>query len=112
MKLTRFEYDVIFAILSNELPKFVGLIQKVNVVSREYTGVGMYINLFTASDGVSGYSKTLGTSFYANIEGIEHGIGAILYIDDGLLTMLELSCHGPESFPKTIQTYSIENTDV
>lgn len=111
MKLSRFECDVIFTILSNELPKLIGLIQKVNVVSREYTGVGMFINLSTESDSVSGYSKTLGTSFYANIEGIEHGIGAMLDIDDGLLTVLELFCHGPEIFPKIIQTYSIEDPD-
>ncbi len=67
----------------------------------------MYVNFLPSKALKNGKTHKLGQKFYADIEGVKHGVGAVLYVDNGTLTTIELYCYGPDVFPKSVTNYSI-----
>jgi hypothetical protein len=54
----------------------------------------------------AGGSLTLGRRFYADIEGMESGVGFILYVDRGFISELEIFSHGSETIPDQIVSFN------
>lgn len=108
---SEFERAAIEHILKDDAPEYKEHLRYLLVDKRENTGVGIYVNfkyienplLFSSED------RTLGTSVYAEIEGLESGAGFMLYIDEGRITMLESFCHGYEAWPAHISRFKIQN---
>lgn len=78
-------------------------LEKANVSSREMTGVGFYTNFAVASEVErvpTGPSFKLG-DVNGVADNLQHGVGFLLYIKDGLLDMLEAYTYG-EPWPQEV----------
>ena len=66
--------------------------------SRENTGGGFFVDLEVPLDveDVIGEKGPFGKSVYIGIEGLEYGLGAILFVKDGRLSLLEGYAVGAE----------------
>ncbi|TPG21058.1 hypothetical protein EAH87_06925 [Sphingomonas koreensis] len=83
-------------------------ISSAKVQSRENTGGGFFVDLEVHLDieGVIGDKGPFGKSVYIGVEGLEYGLGAILFVKDGRLSLLEGYAVGAED------TSSVDFTDV
>ena len=108
---TEFEQAVIEHIIKKEAPKYSGHIKSLLVDRREYTGVGSFLYLkYAEKPSLSEFeNKSIGQDTYADIEGLKNGAGFILYIDEGLISMLESFSHGPERWPEYIANFKIKD---
>lgn len=93
--LSQFERDVMATILAPEHPVMNALrrqLERCRVASRETTGVGFFTTLDIPTDvepaPVKPGRMDLG-DVTATIEGLEHGAGFVLFVQDGLLDILE-----------------------
>jgi hypothetical protein len=60
------------------------------LVSREYTGVGFYTTLRVPKElALEGHPHLTAADVHADIEGLEHGAGFVLFVIDGLMETLE-----------------------
>src|SRR3990170_7716804 len=94
-ELSSLERDVIATILAPDHPVMNALrrqFDRCHVASRETTGVGFFTALEIAPDVVPAPVKCgsmdLG-DVTATIEGLEHGVGFVLFAQDGVLDVLE-----------------------
>lgn len=72
------------------------------VSRREFTGVGFFTE-FSCSPSVARLQAPMRARFgdvLAEVEGLEHGAGFVLFIDDGLVTMLEGYSTANEPWPE------------
>jgi len=68
------------------------------VAERENSGAGFFTTISVADDVARVSSpKVLGYETQARIAGLEHGLGFVLFMDDGRLHLLEGFAWGPES---------------
>lgn len=95
LELTGLEAAVLHKmLLTGEHPALVELHQQLlqaTVKSREYSGVGFFTD-FEWSNGavpIAGLGTTHFSDVHGELEGLEHGAGFILFVDDGIATMLE-----------------------
>lgn len=108
--LTPLERDVIATILRPVDPVMDALRAQLAVCrtkSREFTGVGFYTQIVVphALAVVSIDRLTLG-DVHAEIDGVEHGAGFVLWIDSGMLDTLEgFTYDGP--WPHRINSYKV-----
>lgn len=112
MKLSGFEDAALRYILTKEAPSLLCHMDNLSVSSREYTGVGVYINIEYIEIPASRFEvgkATLGSGVFAVIGESNTDVGFLLYIDDGLISMLEIFCHGNEDFPSNIEKYEFGN---
>ncbi len=93
--LSLLERDVIAAILAPDHPVMNALrrqVERCQVASRQMTGVGFITELDVATDAAPAPVKPgrmdLG-DVTATIEGLEHGAGFVLFVQDGVLDVLE-----------------------
>ena len=93
--LSALERDVIATILSPDHPVMNALrrqFERCQVASREITGVGFFTNLSVPTDVEPAPVKPgrldLG-DVTATIEGLENGAGFVLFVQDGVLDVLE-----------------------
>lgn len=92
--LNEIEGAVLDKLLAGEVPALQVLRsqrQQLRVTKREVTGVGFYTEFGHPPDSVRLRAPTrvcLG-DVLADMQGIEHGAGFVLFIEDGLITMLE-----------------------
>jgi hypothetical protein len=108
--LTKLERAVLEKLLAGDLPALVALRSQVRssrIVERRMTGVGFFTTFAVPPEvpRVQG-SFQLG-DVSAEIEGLSGGAGFILWVNDGVLDMLEgYTIEGP--WPEEIREFSLE----
>ena len=104
------EAAVLDKMLAGEHPVLTALraqLARATVRSRELTGVGFFTEFALAPDAVSAPVRTLRFGdIQAEVSGLKHGAGFVIFVDDGLLTMLEGYSYG-EPWPEKIDEFSI-----
>ncbi len=96
-ELSPLERDVIAMILSPDHPVLSALrrqFERCHVASRQITGVGFFTNLDVETDAspapvMPGSTRLCLGDVTATIEGLEHGAGFVLFVQDGVLDVLE-----------------------
>ena len=81
--------------MASELQRQLG---RAKVTKRENTGGGFFTDI-AVPEGEPRLkcSNVLGYATHARVEGLEHGLGFVLFIKDGNLNLLEGFAWGPES---------------
>lgn len=102
--LNKLEAAVLDKLLAGEEPELACLREqrrRLHVTKREYTGVGFFTEFGHPADAVQlPTSKSIRFGdVLAEMEGLKHGAGFLLYIDNGMITMLEGYSHASESWP-------------
>lgn len=91
--LSDFERAVLDKLLAGEHPALVTLREQARgarVVSREYTGVGFFITFDLAPDAPRlRQDKFHFGDVNAQVDGLEHGAGFVLFVQGGALSLLE-----------------------
>lgn len=72
-------------------------LEKASVTSRENTGGGFFTAIMVPDDAPQVSADVLGYETHAHVDGIEHGLGFVLFMEDGKLHLLEAYACGPES---------------
>lgn len=123
MELTPLERAVIDALLSRQEPGYDELrmqFQTCRVASREMTGVGFYTALQVdaatppAPADVGdplGQGREFPDDVYAEIDGLEHGAGFLLWLDAGRLRTLEGFSHA-EPWPNEVLEFDAKLTPI
>ncbi len=102
--INELEAAVLDKLLTGDLPALATLRiqrQRMQVAKREYTGVGFFIE-FEHPDDVVRLATSKSIRFgdvVAELDGLEHGAGFLLFIDNGLITMLEGYTNTNEAWP-------------
>ena len=102
--LNELEAAVLDKLLTGDLPALACLRaqrQRMHVTKRESTGVG-YFTEFGHPDDVVKLAPSKSIRFgdvLAELDGLEHGAGFLLFIDNGLITMLEGYTNANEAWP-------------
>lgn len=111
--LTDLEQAVLDKLLAGDHPVLATLRQQstqARLAKREYTGVGFYCDLEVSSD-----APTVQGDFYlgdvcAELNGLAHGAGFVLYIRGGRLNMLEGYTYD-EQWPDRIRGFSLRYSE-
>ena len=108
------EAAVLEKLLDGDHPILVGLraqLAGLVVTKREYSGVGFFTTLAVnaAARPISVSSLRFG-DVEATIAGLQHGAGFLVFVEEGMLTMLEGYCYG-ESWPAEIRELSLRYWD-
>jgi hypothetical protein len=96
-KLEKAALDAIFA----ETPELAPILEQqfdmAAVTNRENTGGGFFTTIEVREDAprVNG-PRVLGCETHARVEGLTHGLGFVLFMEDGRLHLLEGYAVGPE----------------
>ena len=98
---TELELAVLRSIFSETPDLTEGLEQQLasaQVTVRENSGGGFFTDIAVPDDvpAVSS-SKVLGYETHARVDGLEHGVGFVLFMENGRLHLLEGYAHGPEN---------------
>jgi hypothetical protein len=81
------------------------------VKGRQHTGVGFFTDFSPAKDAVPAPVRKLRFGdVQATIDGLQHGADFVLFVDDGLLTMLEGFSYD-EPWPAEIVGFSVSYSD-
>jgi len=79
------------------------------VSTRDYSEVGLFTNFAIPSDAP--VRRDLGNAELdgvgAEIPGLEHGAGFILFVRDGVISFLEGYTYGDAKFPETITDFRV-----
>ena len=67
------------------------------VADFENTGAGFFSTIDVANDAPRLGEKSPLDGAYANVEGIEHGMGFVVFLKDGRVSLIEGYCHGDVS---------------
>lgn len=109
--LEQLENDVLQLLLKGEeatLETLRSQLHSAERVHREKTGCGFFLHFNVAADAPrlpNRVSLRFG-DVSAELEGLRHGAGFVLFIDDGLLTMLEGFTYD-EQWPASIRSYKL-----
>ena len=109
--LTVLEREVLEKLLTgdnSQLEILRNQLTNATVSSREFTGVGFFANFHVPPDMVRLSNRkrlTIG-DIAANIEGLKHGAGFLLFIDDGVLEFLEGFTYD-ETWPEKIENFKL-----
>lgn len=108
----QFERDVMMYI-AKETPEYEAKIlaqyEKCSVIGREFTGHGFFAN-FEVTDKSNSLTEDVPThlgNLTIAFPGVEVGAGFVLYIENGLITMLEGYIYGDDSWPEKITEYRV-----
>jgi hypothetical protein len=73
-------------------------LERSTVTKRENTGSGFFTNIAVSEDAPRvECPRVLGYATHARVEGLEHGLGFVLFMEDGKLHLLEGYAWGPEN---------------
>lgn len=107
----KFEKELVNKLLQGE-DKVLSVLRKqyemASVKSREFTGVGFFTN-FLIDPEAPVLNPPISFQFgdvAADFEGLENGVGFVLFIKNGLISLLEGYCFD-ENFPKDITSYKL-----
>lgn len=88
----------IFAETPDLAPALEQQLAVATVVKRENSGGGFFTTISVDGDAPRvSVSDVLGFETQARVNGLEHGLGFVLFTKDGLMQMLEGFAWGPES---------------
>ena len=83
------------------------------MAGRELTGVGFFTNLAVPASAPRarlGANEIRLSGVLAEMDGLEHGAGFVLYVDHGVLEMLEGYCYD-EPWPEHTGAFSLSYFD-
>lgn len=115
-RLSRLEHEVLQMFLASDDPRSAVLRQQLRlttVARRELTGVGFFTYLAvpaTAPRAPLGADEVRLTGVLAEMDGLEHGAGFVLYVDGSVLHMLEGYCYD-EPWPQATGAFSLSYFD-
>ena len=73
-------------------------LDRATVTKRENTGGGFFTDIAVPEDAQRAECpRVLGYATHARVEGLEYGLGFVLFMEDGKLHLLEGFAWGPES---------------
>jgi len=112
MQLTTLEREVLYKLLAGNQPIIRDLrlqLTTIEVDRREFTGVGFF-SYFRVDDSLITH-QLLGKSFHfgdvvADIEGLKHGAGFVLFVKDGAIDNLEGYSYD-EKWPDDIRKFKL-----
>lgn len=114
-EFTPFEIEVVNRILDGRDAVLEALSQQfklATVESREYTGVGIYVN-FSLPETIKGVDEQLGVKARfcfgdvgAKVD-VQQEVGFLLWVIKGKLAFLEGYTYGDEKWPSTIAEYNL-----
>jgi hypothetical protein len=110
--LNELETAVLDKLLAGDLPALACLRtqrQRMHVTKREYSGVGFFTEFGHPDDVVRlATSKIIRFGdVLAEVAGLEHGAGFLLFIDNGLITMLEGYTNSNEPWPERLERFEL-----
>jgi hypothetical protein len=106
LEIEPIELQVMQMLLAGEHPTLETLRRQFDrsyVSERKFTGVGFFTS-FTVQDcqpKIEPPKRIVICDVAANVDGLEDGCGFILFVDDGLLGILECHLWGDDAFPAT-----------
>jgi hypothetical protein len=115
LPLTKFEAEILNWLLAGEEPVLDALrmqLTRATVLSKVFTGHGIYINFYLPSDVIPLYKElTVKPRFCfgdveASIPSLEYGAHFILWVEDGRLAFLEGVTYD-ESYPQEISDFQL-----
>ena len=113
-QLTILENAILNKLLAGDLPELIQLRSQLrccNIVRREFTGCGFYIEFKVSnSDLCIPFLDIQLGDVIAEIEGLEHGAGFLLFIKNGVLSMLEGYSYD-EPWPSSIDNFKLMYTN-
>lgn len=111
-ELNRLEKEIL-KVIAHEYPILRSHIPYLRVKNREYTGVGMYVNLSYENyedervrlieDGLLSVNKVI------TLNGVENGLGFTLDIADGLVNFIELFTYDDETWDGTFNVFEFQD---
>jgi len=110
IELTGLEHAVLEKLLAGEHPLLAQLrkqLAKCRVTKRELTGHGFFADLDVGDVLPVTDTKVIFGDVIAEIEGMQHGAGFVLFIEHGRLSMLEGYGYD-DPWPKTISSYTLK----
>lgn len=111
-KLNDLEAAVLDKLLAGDNPALALLREqrrRICVKKREYSGVGFFTE-FELRQGAPRLPISTPIRFgdvLAELDGMEHGAGFILFIDNGFLTMLEGYSNANENWPEELSSFRL-----
>jgi hypothetical protein len=109
-ELTELERAVLDKLLSGEHPVLNALrpqLEECRASSRKMTGCGFFTHLDVGDTRAAGDVKLIFGDVSAEIEGMAHGAGFVLFVEHGRLSMLEGYSYD-DPWPDTITSYALE----
>jgi hypothetical protein len=75
----------------------------------ELTGVGFYISYLIPEHAprIQGKKSFYIGDLYGEIEGVNDGVGFVLFVKDGIIDLLEGHTYGDEKWPEVIANYEL-----
>ena len=67
------------------------------VTNFENTGAGFFSTVSVAADAPALADRSPSDGAYGSIEGIEHGMGFLVFLENGRMSLIEGYCHGDAS---------------
>jgi hypothetical protein len=115
-ELSALEKDVMLRLLDGENETLSALRKQfgaAEVKSKEYSGAGFFI-YFVIPNAAPRLSREQSFNIgdvAARIDGLQNGAGFILFIKNGVITMLEGYTFGEEIWPKSVEHYELYYTN-
>ena len=107
-KLNDFE-KAIFEHIAKYEPSINHLIHNLNVLSREFTGVGSFTNLYSEIEEPLLGNKRIGIKGQIKVPNVPSGLDAIIFCENGKIKVLEICTFGSEHWNGNYIGFIIEN---
>jgi hypothetical protein len=110
--LSSLEHEVIATVLRPDHPVFEALrlqVDRCEAAARELTGVGFFTELSVPIDAAPapvGTGRLTLSGVEAEVDGLKHGAGFVLWIENGVLATLEGFSYD-EPWPERVNGYSL-----
>ena len=85
-------------------------VQRLHVLSREFTGVGSFTQFTCEESGASAPEQQVDLDVLINMPGVPNGMGAVLFLRGGKPECLEIFTHGDDPWDGVYDGFSIEQT--
>jgi len=100
----------IFAHLAHQEPALCILLNKLHVLSRQYTGVGSYTRFACGDCATEVPERSVSLNAIVRMPGVPSGMGAELFCKNGLPECLELFTYGDDHWDGVYDGFTIERT--
>lgn len=107
--LTPLEREVLRQTLAGDHPVLTALRRQAAqtlVKQREFTGAGFYTQLLIPEEGLALRGTARIGEVSADIPGLRHGAGFVVYVDDGRLSLIEGFSYD-EPWPTSIERFAV-----
>jgi hypothetical protein len=116
LQLTPLEEAVLHALLDRPGEPFATLRQQldhVQITSREFSGAGFFTEFALPGDAPIGRDLEDATfgDVHANLPGLHHGAGFLLFVRQGTIVMLEGFAYGDENWPEITDEFRLVRHD-